>query len=204
TPFAVAALFARSKNGAQSSAHLVIDAEQSSTSFVLLDRQGIPRAMRTIAGSLLTPQGAPRSPDEIAPIVNALRQTMLAHTDEVDHADLVITGRGATVAKLRGSLSDALALATRDFDCSTLFEGAQPDMIRFVSPIAMLLGEMPNHPVELLNFRQGDFAFRGRTRGDLTPFYTTGALAAGLIGFMLLHFVLGLYGKIHHLHLIDG
>src|SRR5262249_8706926 len=41
TPFAVAALFARSKNGAQSSAHLVIDAEQSSTSCVLLDRQAI-------------------------------------------------------------------------------------------------------------------------------------------------------------------
>ena len=121
----------------------------------------------------------------------------------LDHADLVITGRGAMVPKLRGSLSDALALATHDFDCSALFEGAQPDMIRFVSPVAMLLGEMPNHPIELLNFRQGEFAFRGRTRGDLTPFYTTGILAACLAGFVLLHFALGVYGKIHRLHLID-
>jgi hypothetical protein len=202
-PFAVAALFARSKNGKQTTAHLVIDAEQSSTSFVLLDQKGIPRAMRTIAAGLLTPQGAARSADEMAPIVNTLRQTILAHTGELDHADLVITGRGAMIPKLRGNLSDALALATHDFDCSALFEGARPDMIRFVTPVAMLLGEMPNHPVELLNFRQGEFAFRGRTRGDLTPFYTTGILAAGLIGFMLLHFVLGVYGKIHHLHLID-
>jgi hypothetical protein len=203
TPFAVAALFARSKNGKQPGAHLVVDAEQTSTSFVLLDQKGIPRAMRTIAAGLLTPQGAARSAEEMAPIVNTLRQTMLAHTGELDHADLVITGRGATIPKLRGSLSDALALATHDFDCSALFEGAHPEMIRFVSPVAMLLGEMPNHPVELLNFRQGEFAFRGRTRGDLTPFYTTGILAAGLLGFMLLHFVLGVYGKIHHLHLID-
>jgi len=203
TPFAVAALFARSKNGKQTNAHLVIDAEQSSTSFVLLDQKGIPRAMRTIAAGLLTPQGAARPLEEMAPIVNTLRQTILAHTGELDHADLVITGRGAMIPKLRGSLSDALALATHDFDCSALFEGAHPEMIGFVSPVAMLLGEMPNHPVELLNFRQGEFAFRGRTRGDLTPFYTTGILAAGLIGFMLLHFVLGLYGKIHHLHLID-
>jgi hypothetical protein len=203
TPFAVAALFARSKNGKQTNAHLVIDAEQSSTSFVLLDQKGIPRAMRTIAAGLLTPQGGARPVEEMAPIVNTMRQTILAHSGELDHADLVLTGRGAMIPKLRGSLSDALALATHDFDCSALFEGAHPEMIGFVSPVAMLLGEMPNHPVELLNFRQGEFAFRGRTRGDLTPFYTTGILAAGLIGFMLLHFVLGLYGKIHHLHLID-
>ena len=128
---------------------------------------------------------------------------MLAHASELDHADLVLTGRGAMVPKVRSNLSDALALATRDFDCSTLFEGASPDLVRFVGPVAMLLGEMPNRPLELLNFRVGEFAFRGRTRGDLAAFYTPGLLAAGLVALILFHFSLGFYGKIHRLHLLD-
>ena len=203
TPFAVASLFARSKNGKPPTAHLVVDAEQESTSFVLVDKQGIPRAMRSIATGLLTSQNTPRPAEEIVPIVNALRQTMLAHTADLDGADLVITGRGATVPKLRGNLADALAMEAHDFDCSRLFEGAQGELIGYVSPIAMLLGEMPDQPVELLNFRQGEFAFQGRTRGDFTPFYTTGLLAAGMVALFLIHLGLGLYGKIHRLHLID-
>lgn len=203
TPFAVAALMARSKNGKPPSAHLIVDADLSATSFVLLDKQGIPRAMRTIPMGLLTAQGSARPAEEMAPVLNVLRQTMLANTGELDHADLLVTGRGATIPKLRGNLSDALALATRDFDCSSLFEGAQPDLIAFVNPIAMLLGEMPDQPVELLNFRQGEFAFHGRTRGDLTAFYTTGILAACGVGLLLLHLSLGVYGKVHRLHLID-
>ena len=203
TPFAVASLFARSKNGKQPAAHLVVDAEQASTSFVLIDKQGIPRAMRSIAVGLLTPQNTPRAAEETAPIVNALRQTMLAHTADLDGADLVVTGRGATVPKLRSNLAEALAMEARDFDCSSLFEGAHADLIGYVNPIAMLLGEMPEQPVELLNFRQGEFAFQGRTRGDLTAFYTTGLLGAGLAALILFHLSLGLYGKIHRLHLID-
>jgi hypothetical protein len=203
TPFAVASLFARSKNGKQPTAHLVVDADQGSTSFVLLDKQGIPRAMRSIPAGLLTSQGVPRSAEETGPIVNILRQTMLAHTSELDSADLILTGRGASIPKLRGSLADALTLSVHDFDYSALFEGAQPDLVRFVNPVAMLLGEVPDHPVELLNFRQGEFAFHGRTRGDLTAFYTTGLLAACLVGFVLFHLSLGLYGKIHRLHLIQ-
>ena len=203
TPFAVASLFARSKNGKQPTAHLVVDAEQGSTSFVLVDKQGIPRAMRSVAFGLLSPQNTPRPADEIAPIVNALRQTMLAHTADLDGAELIVTGRGATIPKLRSNLAEALAMEARDFECSSLFDGAKAELIGYVNPIAMLLGEMPDQPVELLNFRQGEFAFRGRTRGDLTAFYTTGLLGAGLLGVILLHLSLGLYGKIHRLHLID-
>ncbi len=203
TPFAVASLFSRSRNGTAPAAHLVVDAEQNSTSMVLLDKQGVPRAMRTVPAGLLAADGTPRPADELAPVVNALRQTMLAHATQLDHADLVVTGRGAAIPKVRANLSDALALTLHDFDCSKLFEGAKPDLVRFVSPIAMLLGEMPNRPVELLNFRQGEFAFRGRTRGDLTPFYTTGALAACAAAFLLFHLSLGVYAKIHRLHMID-
>jgi hypothetical protein len=43
----------------------------------------------------------------------------------------------------------------------------------------------------LLNFRQGEFAFHGRT-GDLAPLRLSGALAAGLFFFALVHFFLGL------------
>ncbi len=203
TPFAVASLFARSRNGTARTAHLLVDAEQTSTSVVLLDKQGIPRAMRSISAGLITPDGSPRGAEELAPIINLMRQTMLAHSAELDHADLIVTGRGAAVPKVRANLADLLSLPARDFNCSALFEGASPDLIRFVSPISMLLGETPDHPVELLNFRQGEFAFRGRTRGDLTPFYPTAILAACLAGFVLLHLSLGVYGKVHRLHLID-
>src|SRR5579885_1133616 len=203
TPFAVAALFSRTRNGTKPTARLVVDADPGATSLVLLDKDGIPRAMRTIPGGLILPDGTVRPMEELTPIVNAMRQTMLAHTAELDHADLVVTGKGATIPKVRSTLADALALVPRDFDCSKLLDGARPDLIPFLSPIAMLLGEMPNRPAELLNFRQGEFAFRGRTRGDLTPFYTTGILGACLSGFILLHLSLGVFGKIHRLHLID-
>jgi|SRR5208282_2601575 len=202
-PFAVAAMFARSQNGSEPTAHLVVDADQSMTSFVLLDKEGIPRAMRTIATGLFGPDGLARAADEITPVINLVRQTMLAHAAELNHADLVMTGRGATVPKLKSTLSDALSLEAGEFDVSKLFEGAQPELVRFATPIAMLLGELPIKPIELLNFRKDEFVFRGRTGGDLTPFYTTAALAACLLGFVILHFVLGFAGKVHQLRALN-
>ncbi|MGO9602088.1 MAG: pilus assembly protein PilM [Candidatus Binataceae bacterium] len=202
-PFAIAAMFARSQNGSEPTAHLVVDADQYATSFVLLDKQGIPRAMRTVAAGLFGPDGLARVAGEMTPVINAMRQTMLAHAAELDHADLVMTGRGATVPKLKSTLSDALSIEAADFDVTKLFEGAQPDLVRFATPIAMLLGELPVKPVEMLNFRKDEFAFRGRTGGDLTPFYTTAALAACLLGFVILHFILGFAGKVHELRALN-
>jgi hypothetical protein len=159
--------------------------------------------MRTLPTGLIGQDGGAKPADELTPIVNVMRQTMLAHASEADHADLVITGRGAALPRVRSGLSDALALKVHDFDCSRLFKGADPDLVKFVSPIAMLLGEMPSKPVELLNFRQGEFAFRGRTRGDLTAFYTTFALIGAIAAVFLLHLSIGVFGKIHRLHVLD-
>jgi Type IV pilus assembly protein PilM len=205
-PYALAALFARARNGAEPRPHLVVETDDSSTSVVLMDAAGIPRAMRTIGLGLIGADGSLTAPNEAAPVLNALRQTMLAHAADVEPHDLIVTGPGAAVPRVRSLLADALAVVVREageFDCSAMFEGRQPDTTRFAAAVAMLLGELPARPVELLNFRQAEFAFRGRTRGDLTPFYTTLALAAGLAFVALLHFGLGVATNLHRLSLLN-
>lgn len=204
-PFALGALFARARNGANSNAHLLVDALAESTSIVLLDKEGVPRAIRCV-GPDSHPNGAGSPHPEYATVVNVARQTMLAHAGELEHADLIVTGPVREAARLGSELSSALSLALREpreFDCSALFDGASPDLARFATPIAMLLGELSNKPVELLNFRQGEFAFRGRTRGDLTPFYAPAVLAAVAAGLALLFVIIGVAGKLHRISVID-
>ncbi len=206
-PFALAAMFARARNGARPTPHLVVEAEHNSTSMVLLDKEGIPRVMRTVGLGLVNLDGAPPSPAQVTPVVNALRQTMLAHAAELENADLIITGPGAAMPRVKTLLAEAVALApreAREFDYSAMFEGARPDITKFGSAIAMLIGEMPIKPVNLLNFRQGEFAFRGRTRGDLSAFYTTAILTACATFLILLNFATGVYGKLHRLSVIDA
>jgi len=43
-----------------------------------------------------------------------------------------------------------------------------PNTGKYSSCLAMLLGELPTKPIDLINFRQGEFMFRGRVRGDLS------------------------------------
>jgi type II secretory pathway component PulL len=204
-PYALAALFARAQNGAAPTAHVLIDAIRDSTSIVLLDKIGIPRAIRCIGADPHSSEtAAPRGSDSA--VLNAARQTVLAHAGDLDNADLVVTGPAVEAARLGSELSSALSLSLREpreFDCSALFDGLQPDLARFATPIAMLLGELPNKPVELLNFRQGEFAFRGRSRGDLTQFYTPAMLAAAMAALALLYVVIGVAGKLHRISIID-
>ena len=205
-PFAVAALFSRARNGAAPVAHLVVETDQTSTSVVLIDSDGVPRAMRSVGGGLLTRDGKAQSANDAAPVLNALRQTMLAHVAEVEPEDVIVTGPGAAQLNVRHLLTDALAIKTReasDFDCSAMFEGRQPDTTRFSTPVAMLLGELPGHPIELPNFRQAEYAFKGRTRGDWRPFRWTFVFAGGLAAMIALDFGLGVSMKLHRLHQID-
>jgi Tfp pilus assembly protein PilN len=204
-PYALGALFARARNGASPAAHVLVDAVRGSTSIVLLDKGGIPRAIRCV-GTQSHPGVAGSQQADDSAVLNAARQTVLAHAGDLDHADLVVTGPSVEAARVGSELSSALSLSLREpreFDCSGLFDGSQPDLARFATPIAMLLGELPNKPVELLNFRQGEFAFRGRSRGDLTPFYTPATLAAVMAGLALLYVATGVAGKVHRISIID-
>jgi len=206
-PFALAALFARAQNGSSPRPHLVIQTDQASTEMVLVDAKGIPRAIRSVGLGLVTGDGGAPPPNDAAGVLNTVRQMLLAQAADSEPPQVILTGPGATVARLRNLLAEGLSLSVcggGEFDCSAMFEGRQPDTARFAAAVAMLLAEMPAKPVELLNFRQGDLAFRGHTGGDLTPFYTTGILAAGMFAALLLNFTLGVSTNLHRLSLLNG
>jgi len=206
-PYALAAMFARARNGVRPTPHLVVEAEHDSTSMVLLDLEGIPRVMRTVGGGLINADGAAPTPAQATPVVNALRQTMLSHAAELENADLIVTGPGAAMPRVKAMLAEAAGLLpreAREFDCSAMFGATRPDITRFGATIAMLVGELATKPVALLNFRQAAFAFRGRTRGDLTPFYTPAILAACVVFLILLSFASGVIGKLHRLSVLNS
>jgi Fimbrial assembly protein (PilN) len=202
-PLAMAALFARARNGASLGPYLVLESDDSTSSMILLDPVGTPRALRTVGVGLLASNGDAPDP---TPVVNAVRQTLLAHATEGEQAHLVLAGPAAGALKLKSLLADSLAVAVRDageIDYSGVLGGPAPEAPRFTSCVSMLLGELPSKPFELLNFRQGEFMFRGRVRGDLTPFYATLKLAGVVAALVLLHFVLAVWGGLHQLHQLN-
>jgi hypothetical protein len=209
-PLALAAMLTRSRNGsngAKPMAHLVVEGDESSTSVVLVDLEGTPRALRSMRGGLMTSDGAAVSQAEATPILDSMRQTLLAHGGEMDKTDVIVAGSASAFPKVRGMLSDSLAVAVRDggaFDYSGYFEGSVPTTGKFASCLAMLLGELPSKPLNLINFRSGEFLFRGRVRGDLSPFYTSGILGAALFAVIALHFILGVSANLHRLHQVDA
>jgi type II secretion system (T2SS) protein L/type IV pilus assembly PilN-like protein len=208
-PLALAAMLTRNKNGNGNKpvAHLVVEGDESSTSVVLVDLGGTPRAMRSMPAGLMMSDGSPVTQDAAAPILNSVRQTLLAHGEEADQTDVIVAGAAAAYPKVRGMLSDSLAMSVRDggaFDYTGLFEGSVPNNGKFSTCIAMLLGELPNHPLDLINFRQGEFMFRGRIRGDLSPFYTSGILAAALLAVIIFHFALGVSAKLSRLRRVNA
>src|SRR5713226_4607922 len=207
-PLALAAMFTRSRNGngAKPMAHLVVEGDESSTSVVLVDLEGTPRALRSMRGGLMTSDGSAVSADEATPILDSMRQTLLAHGEEIDKTDVIVAGAASGFPKVRGMLSDSLAVAVRDggaFDYSGFFEGNVPTTGKFASCLAMLLGELPSKPLNLINFRSGEFLFRGRVRGDLSPFYWSGILGAAMVAMVAIHFILGVSANLHRLHMVD-
>ncbi len=66
----------------------------------------------------------------------------------------------------------------------------------------MLLGEAPVNSIDLLNFRQDEFAFHGRTF-DAAPLYTSALLAVGLAALLVLHAVFSTVGSIRRLRALD-
>ena len=205
-PLALAAMLTRAQNGAKPMAHLVVEGDESSTSVVLVDLGGTPRALRSMPGGLMMSDGSAVSQDAAAPILNSVRQTLLAHGGEMDQTEVIVAGAAAAYPKVRGLLSDSLAMSVRDggaFDYTGIFEGSVRNTGKYSSCVAMLLGELPSKPLDLINFRQGEFLFRGRIRGDLTPFYTSGILAAALLGVIIFHFALGVYANLQRLSQIN-
>jgi hypothetical protein len=202
---AVAALLARAR-GAAAKPRLVLDVEQSSTSLVLLDSDGTPRALRTVNTGLASGDEGSLSAASTAAIVAAVRQTLLAHSTGGEPTDIVLTGSGAGAGSLRKEIGQTFSLSVHDaaeFDYSFLLNGQRPDLGRFLGCIAMLVGEMPVGPAEMLNFRQGDFAFRGRVRGGLAGFYPTAILAAVAAIFIIVHFALGLGSSLARAHALE-
>ncbi len=203
---ALAALLTRSPE-TRTSAHLILDIGLSSASLVLVDSDGTPRALRTVnAGAAAG--GGERLPaaSHAGPILGAARQTLLAHPAGGGALDVVLTGSGAGAPALREEIAAALSLAVRDageFDYSFLLNGLRPDMSRFAGCVAMLLGELPTGAAEMLNFRQGEFAFRGRTRGDLALFYTTAILAGAAALLAAAHVSLAIGSELSRLRVLD-
>jgi len=206
-PLALAAMFTRGRNGAKPMAHLVVEGDESSTSVVFVDLEGTPRAVRSMRGGLMMSDGSVVSQDAAVPILNSVRQTLLAQGEAIEQTEVIVAGSAAAYPKVRGMLSDSLAMSVRDagaFDYTGIFEGSVPNTGKYSSCVAMLLGELPGQPLDLINFRQGEFLFRGRIRGDLSHLYTSGILAAALLAAIVFHFALGVSANLHRLHRIDA
>lgn len=183
---ALASLLARVRNG-HGGAHLLVDLDRDSTSMVLLDDGGMPRAIRTVVAELGASNGTP-APGASA-ILGAVRQTLLAHSSEREQPELVLTGPMAATPDVRRRMAEALAVPIRtldEFDCAALLGPLSARSTRFAGCLAMLLAESPGSAVQPLNFRQGEFAFRGRT-GSLRPWRNTIILAAAVAAALALH-----------------
>lgn len=200
---ALAEMLTRARNGS-SGAHLVIDIENACTSIVLVDSEGTPRAMRTVGHGLDFPvNGALRAPATNA-IFAAARQTMLAHGAQ-ERPELILAGAAAETPGMPDLVARTLKAPVRDiseFDYSTLIRGSPTISKRFAGCIAMLLGEAPSSSIELLNFRQGEFAFRGAA-GATSQFRTPVLLAAAAVVAGSLQFALGVAVEMRQLHLLN-
>jgi hypothetical protein len=202
-PFALAGILARSRNGS-AVPHVVLDMDQGSSSMVLIDADGMPRALRTVGQGLdLRDRGVMLGQSAASAILSTVRQTLLAHGSG-QPPELILAGPAAGVPEVQQQIGEALAALVnrvKDFDCSSLIPGSKNEPARFAACIAMLLGEAPSKPLELLNFRQGEFAYRGRS--GITPFRVPLILAGVALGFALIHFFLGLGVGARELQLLN-
>lgn len=202
---ALSALINRSRNGDGADSHLLVEFEDRRTSVVLLDHGGIPRALRTLPVGIDPGLDAQHAESSAGAIIAAVRQTMLSHAAEPGSTDLIVSGSAAGSSEVRDRLSRELALpihGVEDLDCSKILGLGGGEWIRQASCVAMLLGELPNQPVPLINFRLGEFVFHGRT-GDLAPLYASGLIALGLGALMIAHLILSIVTNVHHLRVLN-
>ncbi|MGA2410202.1 MAG: type II secretion system protein GspL [Candidatus Binataceae bacterium] len=202
--FTLASVLARSRNGS-ATAHVMLDIDHGSTSMVLIDAAGMPRALRTVSQGLNLQNGFPLEEEAARAIFGAVRQTLLAHASEGQLPDLILAGPAAGLAQVRTQVHDGLAAMVHqvtEFDSSPLIQDRRKEPARFAACIAMLLGEAPNRPLELLNFRQGAFAYRGRSAA-IERFRLPIILASVAIGFALIHFILGIAVGARELQLLN-
>jgi Type II secretion system (T2SS), protein L/Fimbrial assembly protein (PilN) len=200
---ALSALLARVRNGRGGGAHLLVDLDQGSTSMVLLDDSGMPRAIRTVVAELAPTNGA-SAPGALA-ILGAVRQTLLAHSSDHAQPELVLTGPMAATPDVRRRMAEALAVPVHtldEFDCAALLGPLSARSTRFAGCLAMLLGEAPGAAVELINFRQDEFAFHGRT-GSLRPWRTSFMLAGAAAAAIALHAGIGVSANLHRLQQVN-
>jgi Tfp pilus assembly protein PilN len=200
---ALAGMLNRVQNS-HSGAHLVIDIESACTSIVLLDSEGTPRALRTIGHGFDFQVNGAFPPPAANAIFAAARQTILAHREQ-QQPELILAGAAAEDPGIPKLVARTLQMPIRDiseFDCSELIKGSSNIPQRFAGCVAMLLAEAPSNPLELLNFRQHEFAFRGARVTDAS--LRLPALLAGIALLTgLLQFSLDIAVSMRQLHLLD-
>lgn len=185
--------------------HLLLDLDHHHASLLLLDETGAPRVARTLSALLGARNGHPRLRTEGRAILEAVRQTMLAHSSELGRPDLIVTGPLRASPEVERELSEELGVEVRPADhadCSPAVGGLDAAALDFASCVSMLLGELPATPAPLLNFRRGEFAFHGWT-GDLAPLRLSGMLAAAVAALALIHLVLGMSTGAHRVRLLE-
>ena len=201
---ALAALAARIHNRRQAP-YLLLNIDRATSSIVLLDPSGTPRAIRTVAAGLGLGEDPALAPAAADTIVAGARQMLLAQGHEPQAPELVVTGEAAAVPRLGRQLAQALALTPADtahFDLGRVFAGVDGAAYRFATCLGMLTGELAGRSAELLNFRRGEFAFRGRT-GDFAPFVLSAALAGAAIILLLVHVGIGIYASMQQIDLLN-
>ena len=202
---ALAGFLARARNGRIGS-QLVVEIQESNTSMVLIDASGTPRAIRTVSQGLDLRTASPATPAAATAILTAVRQTLLVHGSSEAPAELFLAGPAAASPELRKEFADALEIPVHDLtelDYAALLGGVTREPARFAGCLAMLLNEAPVAPIDLINFRQGAFAFHGRS-GALHPLRLTGMLAAAALAVAILHVTLAIASGARQLHLLNA
>ena len=182
---------------------LVIELDRGQTSLVLLDPGRVPQALRS--ANEAAENGGYNSLDSAGAVVALARQTLLAHGAEREASEVVLGGPEACRAEVVERIAEELGAPVRtvaELGCFDLPEGLAPKTVAFAGCLAMLLQAAGDHNHEILDFRAGEFAWRGRpaTTPALYPALALGAGAALLLG---LHVGLSIYASLTRLHALD-
>jgi general secretion pathway protein L len=201
---ALAGFLSRVRNGYTGS-QLVVEIQESGTSMVLMDQAGMPRAIRTVSQGFDLRTESSKTPAAANAILTAVRQTLLVHGSSDTPAELFLAGPAAASPELRKEFIQALEVPVHDLtelNFASLLGKIAKEPARFAGCLAMLLSEAPAAPIELINFRQGTFAFHGSS-GSLHPLRLTGLLAVCAVVLAVLHVTLAIAVGARQLHLLN-